>query len=164
MHVRDLVNSHPLITMVVAGLLCIGAILYATRQPAAPPAPGLPPQAFFTVDDGKTVFSDDLAKLPPFDHDGQTAVRAMVMTTDGGQHRWTAYLLKYSDDLKRQVDADGGKLDPLKMQGMIVTERLVKKPGAAKWVSTKDFAAYQKICTPVPPADVPQGPATAVEP
>jgi hypothetical protein len=47
---------------------------------------------------------------------------------------------------------------------MLITAALVKKPGDAQWVSPKDLAAYQKICTPIPPRDVPQGPATAVEP
>jgi hypothetical protein len=62
------------------------------------------------------------------------------------------------------VDAAGGKLEPWKLRGMLYTESLVKKPGDAQWVSTKDFAAYQKICTPTPPPGAPDGPATAVEP
>jgi hypothetical protein len=81
--------------------------------------------AYFTIDDGATYFKESLTKIPPFDHDGKEAVRAFVVSGDGGAHRWVAYLGKYSPETKQAIESDAPRADPHNM--------LVKAPGSTQW-------------------------------
>ena len=60
-------------------------------------------QAFYSTDDGATIFADD-AKMPPFDRGGAQAVQAFVFSCDGGKHRWVQYLMKFSDKALKQTE------------------------------------------------------------
>src|SRR5688500_13766950 len=53
---------------------------------------------WFTTDDGKTLFTDNARKLPPFDHYGKPAYRAYVYTCDGGKTQFVAFLERYTPD------------------------------------------------------------------
>ena len=60
------------------------------RLQKSPHGPGWKPSpgsAFYTTDDGATLFTDGADRLPPFDHDGKAAVMAAVFSCDNGKHR-----------------------------------------------------------------------------
>ena len=92
-------------------------------------------KAFFTTDDGATLFAEDISRISPFDHDGREAVRAFVFTCDGGKHQWVQCLQKFEADAKRQLEGynpqKGGRL-PSRVS------TLVKRPGASGWNSAAD--------------------------
>ncbi len=65
---------------------------------------GMPKQGFFTTDDGKTFFEDSADKIPPFDHDGQTACGCYVFTDDNGKTKYVGWLFRYTDEGKQRLE------------------------------------------------------------
>ena len=85
MGIRETLNKNPGITTgATAGiiLLAVGFIIY---QLSGGGTPSVATKAYFTIDDGKTWFSDDINKVPPFDKDGKQAVKAYVYECPGGK-------------------------------------------------------------------------------
>jgi hypothetical protein len=121
----------------------------------------VPSGAWFTTDDGKTLFTEHAGKLPPFDHDGKPAYRAYVYTCDGGQTRFVAFLERYTPDARRTLEEQRqskmppelGVIDRLMTQG-----REVKRPGEATWVNSADPKAksIRKPVCPGAPDKAPQ--------
>ncbi len=60
-----------------------------------------PTVVFYSDDDGQTFFRDSVYKFPPFDHEGKTAVEAMVAESNG--HRFVAYLMRYTPAAQEQL-------------------------------------------------------------
>jgi hypothetical protein len=93
-------------------------------------------RAFYSDDDGKTFFVDNLDKAYPFDHNGQQAYRAYVFKGASGS-AFVAYLERYTASGLAQKQAllanpidDGGAAASLLLRS--ATE--VRKPGQTKWV------------------------------
>ena len=140
-----------------AALLVVGmiAIWMQTSGGSRVVSPG---QAFYTTDEGATLFTDSANHLPPFDHDGKEAVRAAVFSCDSGQHRWVQYLLKYSPEAlssAAQMKAAGAQYISL---GLV--DALVKRPGDKAWVRASESSS---VMTPRCPDGQP-GPPLAVPP
>jgi hypothetical protein len=122
--IREKINQNSAVSVgigvciLLGGAIAIGLELKGNN--------GLPPAlCYYTVDDGKTWFSDGSTKLPPFDHDGQPAVRCLVFKGPSG--KFAGLLEKYSDDVRAKLAAKGDQWPP---EG---TPILVKKPGDSKW-------------------------------
>jgi hypothetical protein len=92
--------------------------------------------AFYSDDDGKTWFLDDVSKLPPFDHHGRTAVRAVVYRYGTGS-KFVAYLEKFSDDQLTQIK-DAISANPEQTSHWLSAPMQVKKPGDTDWLSPPD--------------------------
>jgi hypothetical protein len=160
MDMRATLNAHPRTTLIA--LLGIILLMFAYSFPRAmhrtrhgPPAAA----AFYTDDDGQTLFVDVPGLLTPFDHNGKPAVSAAVFTADNGQHRWVQYLQKYNDDAAQQFSsAAGNHVQPTAAQ-LFTTMRdfLVKKPGAETWIPVTDPAA-QELMQPTIPEGMGSGP------
>jgi hypothetical protein len=60
-----------------------------------------PSKAFYTEDDGRTYFVDSVYNFPPFDHNGKTAVEAVVAVSDG--HYFVGYLLRYKPEARKEL-------------------------------------------------------------
>src|SRR5689334_2706520 len=75
----------------IALVLAAAFVLYRFLSGGSEQLPG-GQQACFSDDDGKTFFRDDATKLPPFEHNGKQAVRAIL---DGGQEK-VIYLERYT--------------------------------------------------------------------
>ena len=104
-----------------------------------------PTRVFYSDNDGQTYFKDSVYKFPPFDHDGKTAVEAVI--AESGGHDFVAYLArftpearkqlqqKYDDAVKNNLSVQQKVLDfmsnpPISMEGMEV-----KLPGSDhEWV------------------------------
>jgi hypothetical protein len=158
MKIRQFLNTHPRLSAIISFTLLATLIVYTLASVHISNSPHVEHQAFFTVDDGRTLFTDDISKFPPFLKDGQEAVRAMVFTDDGGKTQWIGYLEKYDESDKQLLETNskywllGRPLLPL-----------VKKPGSDKWVSQlTNPSKVRSIMSPVSPEH--PNPATEVLP
>lgn len=129
MRIRENINKHPVLKIGLSVAFAAVAVVYVAYQLAGSAAPPKP-MAFYTDDDGASLFSDELEKIPPFDHNGRTAVRAFVFTCDEGQHRFVQYLQKYSDPVKQQMESGH-----LRNEVMLA---LIKRPGPGDWIAESD--------------------------
>jgi hypothetical protein len=144
------IHNAGLVALVIGGAIAVMQI-HATREATHPI---FPTQMFYTVDDGATLFVDDIGKMPPFNHKGKQAVRAYPFTCDGGQHQWVQYL-----ETNGQVDVDSKTTTaPISFSG-----RLVKKPGKGDWIPAIDPSAGE-IMRPRKPWGFSPGPIEPVEP
>ncbi|MGD0770968.1 MAG: hypothetical protein ABSB42_22520 [Tepidisphaeraceae bacterium] len=61
-----------------------------------------PYKAFYTDDDGRTYYKDSIFNFPPYQHDGKTAVWAMVFEDDAG-HDFVGYCERYTPDVRKEL-------------------------------------------------------------
>ena len=94
-------------------------------------------QAFFSDDDGRTWFFDSVSRVPPFDHSGRPADRAVVCRCGDGQP-FIGYSKQYSPAQVARLAqmakeaARQGLSPPVEVPSMPME---VKRPGAGKRVS-----------------------------
>ena len=90
-------------------------------------------KAFYTDDNGKSFFKDDISKIPPFDHNGKQALRADVFRCEDN-HEFVGLVYRFTDMGKKQMtnylaqhprDPEGTLRTGIEMRGM-----QVKKVGA----------------------------------
>ncbi len=141
MSIRKKLNQMPGLISGVVVIAIVAAIWMIWGNLNRGAGHGLPTGDFFSADDGKTFFRDDVKKLPPFDSGGKEAVKAYVYECDG--KRFVGLLAKLSSqaqDLiqKERADIAANPSQPSKymMQAMQAYENgwLYKKPGAQDWV------------------------------
>jgi hypothetical protein len=151
MSLREKIIQNPRVGLGAACALLIISIGIIALQLRGPALPAATAQAFFTVDDGKTWFADDLAKLPPFDKDGKEAVRAYVYRCPDGT-QFVNYLERFKPSAKQalasMVPADAehkgtGSLSAI--QGAYTAGREVKRPGDKKWIDGGNFREAAQI-------------------
>jgi hypothetical protein len=135
--IRETLNKNPSITTGVT----IGIIVIAIAAIVWQMMSGRPNinniQSFYTVDDGATWFADKAIKNPPFDHDGQQAVRCYVFKCGDKGKEFVGYMERFtSDALKKMEDAKAhpDNSDPMLMEDLYTTGMEVKRPGNGKWV------------------------------
>ena len=158
MGIRETLNTRPKLAGGIAAGCAAVAVLLAVAHVmdlrASPLGSAKPERAFFTVDDGKTWFVDDAAKLAPFDHDGQQAVRAYVCECDGRQ--FVNHLERYTDAGKKamaKVREAAKKGPPPGMLVFVAQQggREVKRPGETKWVPASNTAVARPLAMPKRP-------------
>jgi len=107
--------------------------------------------AYFTTDDGTTLFTDDALRPVPFQRDGKEAVRAYVFECNGT--RFVNHLERYTperQELMRRAEeaAKAGQPPPepppaARQAAMWGVE--IKKPGDKEWVPAGNFARSSPI-------------------
>jgi hypothetical protein len=129
-------NSKKLGVGVGIGFLLLAiVVLYLTFRDTTPPALE---KAFFSIDDGKTYFTDDIKKVAPFQHDGKEAVRAYVY--DQGGAKIVAYLERFTPAAKPKMEAllagNDGSLKAQSELGQFLMENPaeIKRPGDKTWL------------------------------
>lgn len=165
MDIRSTIREKPILVGTVAVAACVFGFAFLGWQvfgSRSNPQLTYAGKAFFSDDDGKTWFIDDESKLPPFDHNGRQAYRAVLYRCATGKP-FVAYLERYSSsDLaklaemrKAALARDPNSPTPTLPPGASHFE--VKKPGEAKWVAVTagdtglDAADYQRVTHPVCP-------------
>jgi hypothetical protein len=136
MGVREALNRRPRVaTALGAGLILIAIpiMIWASGDGV----PGRATKAYYSTDDGKSYFADDIDKIYPFDHGGKPAYRAYVYDCGDGK-AFVAYLARYSDGaIKKLAELEKAKSDP-DAAGQIAQLKSnaieVKKPGDTNWV------------------------------
>ena len=149
MGVRNFMRRRQSVTAALAclAILLSGAWIWYYARNMRPSGPG---KAFFSIDDGQTVFVDDAIKLAPFDKDGKPAYRAHVFECGG--ERVVGYLSRYTPEALAALEeakSYRGKGEPppnvRQLASIGTTGVEVKRPGDAKWVSQTDAARATKI-------------------
>lgn len=151
MGIRETLNRNPSIatgTTLAIIVIAVAFIVYSYSQGGS--SAKQPTKAFFTVDDGKTCFTDDITKLPPFDHDGKEAVRVMRFRCGNGEP-FSGYLERYTAEAKKQLEEARGATtgpagkasarSPQDLAGLAVIMKMgteIKKPGETTWTKLTD--------------------------
>jgi len=151
------------LTALGIALILTGVIAIFREWRAGRPITGLSDKAYFTTDDTITgqdavdaLFVDSVSNVPPFDHNGKTAYRAVVYQSDG--KRWVNNLRRYNAATLPNVQAAyaqqrqaGFNSDP-DLSGF-ENGLEVKAPGPGKWVKASSDAGID-IAAARPPAGV----------
>ena len=138
MGVRLAINENRGLAAGIAAGLIVAAIgvavwfAYSSGRPFNAPAGA---KAFFTDDDGKTFFVDLASNIPPYQHNGKTAVGCTVFSRDHGKTKFVGWLTRFTDEGKRRYE----QLREKKSNGLAQSPFdcvEVKKPGAPdkEWV------------------------------
>ena len=139
MGIREWLNKQPAVVGAVSVVFVLIAG-YFVVQSALPSDPtNAPTQAFFSDDDGATWFSAGIDNVPPFNHDGGEAVRAIVYECGGEEY--VTYLERYKPDARQQVvaifeEAESNGLNPSTVeipQNLYLGGREAKRPGEGEW-------------------------------
>jgi hypothetical protein len=132
-HARAATGIGAAVVVLATGLIVVQ--LLANRQTL----PDKLPDAYFTVDDGKTYFAAGSENIPPFDYKGQKAVRAFVFECTSGK-RFVGYVERYNSEAHAKLLSGKDVTPQVQMYG-----RELKKPGGNAWVKSGDFAAVAKV-------------------
>ena len=100
---RESINEKKSISLGVAIVMVAGASAYFAYVHRSQPHP-MSDKAFYTIDDGRSWFTDSIYRTPPFEHDGKLAVRAMVYSYDNGRHEFCPLLQRYNSDMKESLE------------------------------------------------------------
>jgi hypothetical protein len=135
--VADAPAKRPLWLIVVAIVLCVGGgAMLLTQFLGGPSAGGGTPQEWYTIDDGKSFFADDVGKFPPFIYKGKPAYRCAVWTCDDGKTKFVSHLERIPPEVKMMLD----KMETKKAMVMFDPSTMeVKLPqtGDQGWVSIR---------------------------
>ena len=138
--IRHALYEHPRVALGVVGVLLAFAGLMVVHSTRSVETPLVFPPAYFTVDDGQTLFADSPGKISPFEHEGQEAVRAYVESGSDGRQRVT-YLEKWTAEARKRLDGPPGKPPPAEAL-------LIKRPGDPTWCRppTPGRATLSMVC------------------
>ena len=154
---REAINQHKWLGVSIAILgpaIAIGSLWYGhTAERRELEAKSL---AWYSDDDGHSRFSADMRTLrPPFDHNGKTANRAYVFTSDGGKTTYVAYLERYTPRAIKMLDwakqmAESGPPAAGVSESIAKSGLEIKKPGDSTWINIADprAAAIRKVRAP----------------
>ena len=128
MSIRETLNRKPaVVTGITIGIVVIALVaIFLQSRPKTVPRVS---KAYYTTDDGATVFEDDIEKITPFPHDGASAVQAHMFSCDGGRTKFVGFLEKLPD--KPPQTAAPSARDPRIVAGLI---KSANNP-SAKWVN-----------------------------
>jgi hypothetical protein len=145
MSLREKINKNPRVGAGVAAVVLVLAVTSIAWQSGGPPkAPG---KGFYTVDDGKTFFTDDVYRATPFEHDGKQAYGAIVLKCPGGGGPFVAYVTRLGDRFLKEAKALEAKHEgnfTQKFEALQTAGLEVKRPGQSTWVRA-DSAPGQKL-------------------
>jgi hypothetical protein len=135
MGIRETLNKRPRVAAAMtAGLLGVAAAVFIWANKGVPDRVT---RAYYSDDDGKTFFDDDVDKIYPFDHGGKPAFRAYVYQC-GKEKPFVHYLGRYTDKAKaRMAELMTNATDPEaagELARLRNTAIEVKKPGEPNWV------------------------------
>lgn len=168
MSLRDTLNERPqIVTAATIGIIVIAVIAIVWQL--TPSGPGLGGsrggQAFYTTDDGATLFADDIARIPPFEHGGGQAVRAIVFSCDGRKTRFVGYLERFRPDVAKRLAEQSNTAAPQdpRMLAAMDDGFEVKRPGETEWTPMQRRVRYLQVTQVECPPGTP-GPLEVVLP
>lgn len=139
MGIREWFNARPNSTAYILGVVAVVAVVIVIVELRANrhTYPDKLPDAFFTVDDGKTFFVASSSNVPPFDYQGQKAVLAVVFECSG--KRFVGWMERFTPESRDAILA--GKSNAW----LLRFGRELKRPGDSAWVKSGDMAVEDKI-------------------
>jgi hypothetical protein len=167
--IRQKLNDNPALSIALAVMILLGASAFVGRLLWLGPddaASEFANKAFFTVDDGEHWFVGDARQIPPFEFEGQTAVRAKVFECADGK-KFVGYLERYdAADKKKLEDAAKANGGELHANMLYLSTMEIKKPGDKEWVKNTppNSQRCQEIMSPKCPDDAAGEPPRQVSP
>lgn len=153
MGIRESLNQNPkLVTPLTIAVIGVAVGYILLQFFASPPPAEEATQGYFTVDEGKTVFVDQLSEIPPYHSPHGIAYRALVYSCDKGKTRFVAYLLRY----RREGDPVTGQL--IGSAPSYLEAQQIKRTGTDDWINMEDFDTAQKILNVICPDGQPATP------
>lgn len=150
MSIRQLISDKPWIVVcigLVFVVLAVFAVLFNSRRDGAPSSPS---RYFYSADDGRTIFADDAALVPPFVRDGNVVNRAIVVEGKDGKPM-IAYLQRYTKEGIEELTAINSKqrspYDP-KIILVIQSKSEVKRPLEKAWHSVNNLPGARIVNDP----------------
>ncbi|MGE5609789.1 MAG: hypothetical protein ACM359_11080 [Bacillota bacterium] len=137
MEFREMMNKNPKAVTGATIAIIVLALLLVVWQ-LWPSSGGGLSKVYFTVDDGKTFFADDIDKIPPFQYKGKEAVRAHVYRFGETGQGTVEWMEKFTPDIKKKIETffqdkkNRGNYMPEFHEDMF---KLVKKKGSKDWVN-----------------------------
>jgi len=135
MGIRETLNKNQPLAIGVSLVFIAGAVALVAWN-ASSKIPSRLKQVYYSDDDGKTYFVDDVNKLYPFDHDGKPAYKAYVYKGGDGQ-TFVGYLERLTDSAKATISQlrqnPGGDTES-QVMAQYVSGAEVKLPGDTKWI------------------------------
>jgi hypothetical protein len=164
MEIRKLIQGKPIAGMGLGAVLLLVAGVILAKQ-LWPQKKADLSQSYFTDDDGASWYADSGHLVPPFDHNGKTAVFAQVFSYANGTKQFCAYMTRYSASAKRTLDAAiadarsrGLSPDTVSLfqdRSFMQSAIEVKKPGAGnQWINQSDPGAIDVISVHAPDGSV----------
>jgi hypothetical protein len=142
---RDtLEKQRPAFTAVAVAVVIVGIGLVVWQSRSGIPGPTT--KAYYTDDDGKSWFTDELGKLCPFDHNGRPAYLANVFKCGAGGP-FVAFLSRVSDAARPQLEqlkTQAGGTQSADYLRVLNGATEVRRPGDKAWVRS-GTAAYDKV-------------------
>jgi hypothetical protein len=167
--IRQTLNDNPIPAAIGTGFIIVAALTFVfvrSCSSGAEPMRGTgSTKAYFTTDDGKTYFIDDVANIPPYKvnkpgdpNNGKRAVRARVARCKGGQP-FVAVLEMYTDYDKTRLEQilkqQRDKANRLPRDYMSGVYAMLKKPltGEAGWMpfSVNNVQQWAALAVPTCP-------------
>jgi hypothetical protein len=145
MSLREKINKNPRVGVGVAAVVLVLAALSIAWQSGGPPKP--PGKGFYTTDDGKTYFTDEVYRATPFEHDGKQAYGAIVLKCANGGEPFVAYVSRLGDRFLKEAKAMEAKREAnftQKFEALQIAGLEVKKPGQSAWLRV-DSGPGQKL-------------------
>src|SRR5581483_3966904 len=104
MSIREKINNDRKFGVLLGGVLIVAAVVFAVYEfRGMARGVSVLNTTYYSDDDGKTFFKDDIYKFPPFDHDGKTANAAVIFSTPQSGD-FVGYLMRYTPAAKKQLD------------------------------------------------------------
>ncbi|HMB96405.1 MAG TPA: hypothetical protein VKK61_10230 [Tepidisphaeraceae bacterium] len=110
-------------------------------------------KAYYTDDDGQSWFVDSIDKVPPFDHNGKTAVRVNLYTCDDSKTVFAGYLERCTPAAKKKLESEfnsaisaGKPISSVSIGPDISTFGTeIKKPGDKTWILRGHYPDSYKV-------------------
>lgn len=133
--IRGILRKYPAVIIGVIAVLVIVALWYSMGAMAKQGQ-----AAFFTNDDGKTMYSDAFTQAPPFTSGGKEISIVIAISCDGGKTLKPGWLVRYTPDQQKTVNAmlKSGNI------GMMPRGQ-VKAPVGGEWLSNGDIPSVNSI-------------------
>ncbi len=146
--VRETLNRHPKVVLSAIGAIILATVGF-TVQAQRPPGLNPPKYAYFTDDDGKTVFKDSATRVPTFDRGGKQAVAAYVFKGADGK-LFVGYLERAISagardrieqaraEIQKRAAQQAIPMPDSELMELISRNLEVKRPGDKAWVGQSD--------------------------
>jgi len=154
MGLRETINKNqPLAIGLCSVFIILGSVLVIRSTSSGIPA--RLKQAYYSDDDGKTFFADDVNKIYPFDHNGKTAYKAYVYEGGDGQP-FVGYLERLTDSARQRI-AELQQNPDGTTEGQVLTiyatGTQIKLPGDTRWISPNTTEAERILQVKSPSGD-----------